>query len=231
MDGLRIVLVDDHELFRLGIRTTLDQSKDIKLHVLYEAGSGAMFFALLEKETLPDIILLDIMLPDISGVEIARRLKNDYPSVEIIILSSEVSEELITELLDIGVDGYMSKLGGQDDLLRAIRTVYQGNPYYGHSVSKMMYDIYLKQRYIQEKPKTRFFQKKEKETPSDRLSDKEIMILNLLGDGMSVKEMADKMNVSPRTIDTYKSAILNKLGFKHTIDLIKYAIREGIVKL
>ena len=229
MDGLRIALVDDHELFRLGIRTTLGQSEDIKLHVLYEAGSGTLFFDLLEKETPPDIVLLDIMLPDISGVEIARRLKNDYPSVKIIILSSEVSEELITELLDIGVDGYMSKLGSQDDLLRAIRMVYQGNPYYGHSVSKMMYDIYLQQRYMQEKPKTRFFQKKE--TPSNRLSEKEIMILSLLGDGLSVKEMADKMNVSPRTIDTHKSAILNKLGFKHTVDLIKYAIREGIVKL
>ena len=231
MDGLRIALVDDHELFRLGIRTTLGQSEDIKLHVLYEAGSGTLFFDLLEKETPPDIVLLDIMLPDISGVEIARRLKNDYPSVKIIILSSEVSEELITELLDIGVDGYMSKLGGQDDLLRAIRMVYQGNPYYGHSVSKMMYDIYLQQRYMQEKPKTRFFQKKEKEKPSGWLSEKEIMVLSLLGDGLSVKEMADKMNVSPRTIDTHKSAILNKLGFKHTVDLIKYAIREGIVKL
>lgn len=229
MDGLRIALVDDHELFRLGIRTTLGQSEDIKLHVLYEAGSSTLFFDLLEKETPPDIVLLDIMLPDISEIEIARRLKNDYPSVKIIILSSEVSEELITELLDIGVDGYMSKLGSQDDLLRAIRMVYQGNPYYGHSVSKMMYDIYLQQRYMQEKPKTRFFQKKE--TPSNRLSEKEIMILSLLGDGLSVKEMADKMNVSPRTIDTHKSAILNKLGFKHTVDLIKYAIREGIVKL
>ncbi len=82
---------------------------------------------------------------------------------------------------------------------------------------------------MQEKPKTRFFQKKE--TPSDRVSEKEIMILSLLGDGLSVKEMADKMNVSPCTINTHKSAILNKLGFKHTIDLIKYAIREGIIKL
>ncbi|MDO4704350.1 response regulator transcription factor [Tannerella sp.] len=235
MDALRIALVDDHELFRLGIRTTLRESDTLTLHVAYEAESGAAFFALLEKETPPDIVLLDIMLPDISGVEIARRLKKNYPAVKIIILSSEVSEELITELLDIGVDGYMSKLGRQEDLLRAIGTVYQGNPYYGHSVSKMMYDIYLRQRYMPEQPKQkkRFFCRKNQETRvfNTPLSEKEIMVLTLLGDGLSIKEIAAEMKVSPRTVDTHKSTILNKLGFTRSVDLIKYAIREGIVKL
>lgn len=235
MDALRIALVDDHELFRLGIRTTLRESDTLTLHVAYEAESGAAFFALLEKETPPDIVLLDIMLPDISGVEIARRLKKNYPAVKIIILSSEVSEELITELLDIGVDGYMSKLGRQEDLLRAIGTVYQGNPYYGHSVSKMMYDIYLQQRYMPEKPKqkTRFFHRNNQSSKAlnSPLSEKEITVLTLLGDGLSIKEIAAEMNVSPRTIDTHKSTILNKLGFTRSVDLIKYAIREGIVKL
>ncbi len=136
---INVILVDDHILYREGLRSAMHK---LPVRIIGEAGSGAEFFMLLESGKVPELVMLDIVLPDISGVEIARRLKAEYPGIKILMLSSEVSEKLSTELLDIGVDGYLGKVARKEDIAMAISTVIGGSQYFGRSIAKMMYDIY-----------------------------------------------------------------------------------------
>lgn len=228
---INIILVDDHALYREGVRFSLQKMDNLPINIIGEAASGKEFFLMLAAGKVPDMVLLDIMLPDTSGVEIARRLKKEYPDVMIIMLSAEVSEELISELLNINVEGYLSKMAHRADIQTAIRTVIGGCRYYGRSVAKMMYDIYLAQ---QEGYKQ--LNSKKNKTSSigksiNQLTKREKEIICLLCDGLQTKEVADKLNVSPRTVETHKNKILLKLGFSRVTDLVKYAIKKGLVEL
>lgn len=231
---VKIILVDDHALFRDGVYSSLQKTDNLPVDIIGEAGSGAEFFMLLSPDNLPDLVLLDIVLPDMSGVEIARRLKKEYPGVKIIMLSAEVSEELITELLDIGVEGYLSKMARKEDIQTALRTVIGGCQYFGRSVAKMMYDIYLAQQQERKAPMSKSAVTEKdilsKEQPAF-LTDREKKIVRLLCDGLQIKEVAKELNISPRTVETHKSKILLKLGFSRTTDLVKFAIKEGLAEL
>mgnify|MGYP001081114083 CR=1 FL=1 len=226
-----LILVDDHALYRMGIRAAISRFKcRCKLTVLDEAGSGAEFFALLDNGKIPDLVLLDIWLPDTSGIEIARLLRSHYPAIKIIMLSAEVSEEIINQLLDIGVDGYLSKLARKDDIQQAICNVVAGNQYFGRSVSKMMYDIYvLKKHPFATKKQTSWFSRPAQN--DIQLTERELEVIRLLCDGCTVKEIAEKLAISARTVETHKANTLAKLGFSRTADLIKYAIREKIIEI
>ncbi len=218
----RIVLVDDHALYRIGLRTTI-AAMGAQLSIIGECASGSELSFLLQQNSIPDLTILDIRLPDESGIAIARRLKQEYPQIKIIILSSEVSEETVSELLEIDVEGYLSKLAQMADIEKAIRTVISGNHYYGQSVAKIMYDVYLAKTGITPR-KTIFATKKEA-----LLTPREIEIIQHLCDGLAAKEVGEKLNVSYRTIETHRNNILRKLGFNNTAELIKYAVKQGIV--
>ncbi len=227
---LSAIIVDDHTLYREGIRSVIQKMTNSPIKIVDEAGSGAEFFLHLSEEALPDLVLLDIILPDMSGVEIARRLKTEYPQIKIIMLSSEVSEELISEVIEIGVEGYLSKLANKEDLEAAITTVIGGSQFIGRNVAKMMYDIYLNRQHqhSQSATKKTWFGKSSKEGHDAVFTEREKEIIRLLCDGLQIKEVADKLNISPRTVETHKSKILAKLGFSRLTDLIKYAIKEGL---
>lgn len=218
----RIVLVDDHALYRIGLRSTI-AAMDAQLIIMGECGSGSEFTLILQQSSLPDLVILDICLPDESGIAIARRLKNEHPQIKIIMLSSEVSEETVSELLEIDVEGYLSKMAQMADIEKAIRAVISGNHYYGQSVAKIMYDVYLVKTGIT--PRKKLFASKEEIAFTPR----EIEIIQHLCDGQSAKEVGDKLNVSHRTIETHRNNILRKLGFNNTAELIKYAVKQGIV--
>ncbi len=230
-----IISVDDHIMYREGIRAVISRSTCFPMQLIGEAGSASEFFALLSKGLIPDLVLLDIFLPDESGIEIARRLKADYPEVKIIMLSSQVSEELIAEILKIGVDGYMNKLARKEDIQNAICTVIGGSQYYGRSVSKLMHDIYLAKQHAKDTTSEKSQRTVKTAEPCHScdsiLTEREKEIISLLCEGITGKEIADKLGVSCRTIELSKSAILNKLGFSNSIDLVKYAIKEVILTL
>lgn len=219
----RIALVDDHALYRVGLRTTI-AGMDAALTIIGECASGGEFAALLKQNTIPDLVILDIRLPDESGIEIARRLKNDYPQIIIIMLSSEVTEEIVSELLEIDVEGYLSKLAQMTDIEKAIRTVISGNHYYGQSVAKIMYDVYLAKAGIT--PRKKIFSNRNEQA----LTPREIEIIQYLCDGFSAKEVGDKLNLSFRTIETHRNNVMRKLGFNNIAELIKYAVKQGIVE-
>ncbi|MDD2550506.1 MAG: response regulator transcription factor, partial [Bacteroidales bacterium] len=211
----RIVLVDDHALYRIGLRSTIT-AMDAQLNIIGECGSSSEFTLMLQQKSLPELVILDICLPDESGIAIAHRLKNEYPQIKIIMLSSEVSAETVSELLEIDVEGYLSKMAQMTDIENAIRTVISGNHYYGQSVAKILYEVYLEKKGIT--PRKRLFASKSETVFTPR----EIEIIQHLCDGHSAKEVGDKLNVSHRTIETHRNNILRKLGFNNTAELIKY---------
>lgn len=218
-----VVLVDDHALYRVGVRSVIEALSPT-VEIIAECPSGAEFYALLEINIIPDLVLLDIFLPDTTGIEIAHFLKRKYPEMKVIMLSSEVSEESVSQLLEIGVEGYLSKLAQMSDLEKAIRTVLGGNHYYGQSIAKIMYDVYVAKKH-DAKPKKNIFIRKDEQI----LTNREIEIVRLLCDGYQAKEVAEKLNTSVRTIETHKTNVLRKLGFNNIAEVIKYAVKNGIV--
>lgn len=224
-----IFLVDDHAIFRAGIVSQLSQAGHFTPKIIGEAASGAEFFAAMSAGLIPDLVILDIVLPDITGVEIARHLKKEHPDVKILMLSSEVSPELIDELLNIGVEGYLGKSALINDIESAVCSIMGGVQYYGRSVMKVMYDVCVTRQFeaTQRTNKIKFFNKPK--SPAVNFTERENEIIELLCDGLLLKEIAEKLGISPRTVETHKNNILNKLGFSRITDLIKYALREGLI--
>lgn len=210
---ITVALVDDHDLFRMGVRLALSKNPDID--ILGEANSATMFFDMMEQLPVkPQIAIVDIILPDISGIEIARRLQKEYPEVMIFMLSAEVNERVIMELMEIGIDGFISKSAPIGDLLTAIESLADGVPYYGKDIARLMRDV-----------------RNSIQLHHVDFSDREKEIIRLCCEGYLGKEIANKMCISPRTVDSHKTNIFNKLGIHNTIELVKYAIRNGIVSL
>lgn len=217
MNNLKIIMVDDHALFRLGIRSVI-LDKLPHTSILAEYSSGEELLQQLTESNKPNIILLDIVMPGISGIETARQIKKKYSDIKIIMLSSEMALEVINELLDIGVDGYLSKFVLKEDLAEAIISVADGGIYYGQDIAHIMYNAYISRR-----------SKKSRQKVS--ITEREREVIELFCEGITVKEIADRLNISKRTIDTHKANIMQKLGFHSTVELVKYAIREGIITL
>ncbi len=219
MEKIKIIIVDDHALYRLGERTVITE-KVPNAKILKECGSGMELFDYLKEGEQPNLVLLDIVMPEMNGVLVAKKLRNEYPDIKIMMLSSEVEPEIIYKILEIGVEGYLSKLAVKDDLALAIQNVIVGNHFYGQDISQIMYDTYIAK---QNNPKD--------DAEKMDFTDRESEIIELLCEGLSVKEIATKLNISKRTVDNHKAKIMKKLGFHSIIELVRYAIKEGIVIL
>lgn len=211
-----IILVDDHSLFRLGIKSALD-NKYSDICIAGEAADGETLFDLLQTTTA-DMVLLDIFLPDMSGVEIARRLRQEYPQIKILVISIENTTDMIQVLLEIGIDGFISKQQGTgEELADAIRTIMGGMEYFGKDIASMIYNIYVSKR---------------KSTGiMIEFTEREREIINLCRDGLQSKEIADRLCISPRTVDTHKNNIFKKLGINSTLEMVRYALQHGIISM
>ncbi len=226
MSTTKIILVDDHALYRLGVRVVIAERMP-EVEIIAEYSSGTELLGNLELGVIPDLILLDIIMPEVSGIDTARIIREKFPEISVIMLSSEVNLQTINELLEIGVNGYLSKLAIQDDLVNAVKAVMSGSQFFGRNVAKIMYDTYIAKTYEQENK----LSTKENVETKHSLTSREIEIIELLCDGITAKEIATKLGVSSRTIDNHRYNILQKLGFHNTIELVKFAIKEGIVVL
>lgn len=209
-----IILVDDHSLFRLGIKSALD-SKSPDICIVGEAPDGKTLFDLLQTTTA-DIVLLDIFLPDMNGVEITRRLRQEYPQIKILIISVENTADIMQVLLEIGIDGFISKQQGTgEELAEAIRTIMSGMEYFGKDIASMIYNIYVSKR---------------KNTGVlIEFTEREREIIFLCRDGLQSKEIADRLCISPRTVDAHKNNIFKKLGINSTMEMVQYALKHGII--
>ena len=219
MKAINIILVDDHQLVRDGIKSLLSDNSNIK--IIGEAQSAYEFFDLL-KINVPDIVLLDIALPTMSGIEIAKILTTEFPQVKKIMLSMYTSEDFIFNSLKAGINGYLPKNTTREELLKAIYEVHNGNEYFSKNISDTILKSYVKSA------------KYGNNITDDKLSNltnREQEILLYVVEGMNNKSIADKLNISIRTVETHKTSIMRKLNLNSTVDLVKFAIKHNIIEL
>ena len=216
MSMISVIIVDDHELFRLGVKTAIE-NRHSDLHIVGEAESGAELFAL-PAVASADIVLLDIALPDMSGIDIARRLKSERPEIKILAISAENATPIVQAMLDVGVEGFISKRhGGIDIFAEAIRSIMQGINYYGRDISEIIYRIYVS--------------KKRTAEVTSEFTQQEKRIIELCHEGLPGKMIADHLHISPRTVDNHKSNIFHKLGINSTLEMVQYAVKNGIIQM
>jgi two-component system response regulator NreC len=211
---IHVIIVDDHPLFRIGLKASLNTS-DHKIEVIGEAESGDELDCILSN-CVPDVILLDILLPGESGIDIARRLRKSNPTIKLLILSAEGSKESIKQLMTIGIDGFVGKSVPEYELRTAIEYVADGGEYFGRDIARIMHCIIAA---------------KATEKDDGLFTAREKDIINLCCDGKSAKEIADELNISLKTVIAHKYNIFQKIGIHSATELIAYSIRNGIVTL
>lgn len=213
-EKIRIFVVEDHKLFRIGLRSAVSLDPD-RYEIVAEAESGEDFFNAI-KTTPADVLLLDIRLPGMSGVDVARKLKGMGSDIRILVLSSESSLEVLTEIVDVGVDGFISKNSDVRELLRAIECVYDGVEYYGKDISKLINIVRVANQ---------------DKTPDAEFTARENEIISMCAKGLTAKEIAYQMNISVPTVNTHKNNIFKKLGINNSVELVIYALSKGIISL
>lgn len=215
MEKIRIVLVDDHQMFRDGVKAVL--SDEANIEVVGEVGNGNDLYKLLDSVSI-DLIITDISMPEISGIEITKHVSEKFPNIKILILSMHTNEEFITKALSSGANGYLPKDTSMSELLDAINTIYKGDNYYNKTIS----DTILKS----------VIDKSKKDSSDNKsLTNREKEIVALVVDGLTNKEIADKLCISIRTVDSHKNNVMQKLHLKSSVELVKYAIKNKIVDI
>lgn len=216
MSKIKIFLVDDHKIIRDGLSAVFFMTEDIE--VIGEAAFSDELDELLTKNT-PDIIVLDIELPGMSGIEITKELKERSPEIKILILSSHTDIDSIQDAIKNGANGFLQKDSSSEELTNAIHALYNGDEYFGEEISKVLMKSYLKTI------------KKPEKVEKVILSDRETEILILFAEGLSYKQIAEKLFISTKTVDSHKRNILEKLELKGTVGLVKYAIKNNLIRI
>jgi DNA-binding NarL/FixJ family response regulator len=216
MTKIKIILVDDHHIVRDGIKSILQKEDDID--VIAEASDWSELSQILEN-CKPDIILMDISLPGKSGIEITKELNQSMPEIKVLILSMYINDEFIMKAVNSGACGYLPKNTSRKELLTAVRSIIKDGVYYNSAVSDIIMKNLVKGVKQEVKP------------VEDVLTKREIEILKLVVEGLANKEIADKLFISSRTVESHKNHIMQKLDLKSQVDLVKFAIRNNIVEL
>jgi DNA-binding NarL/FixJ family response regulator len=214
MQKIRVIMLDDHEVFLLGLRMAIESNND-DIEVVGEAGSGAEFFALL-KVTAADIALIDIEMPGMNGFDVAKRLKAEYPEMKILAVSAKNCADTIEQMLQIGINGFITKSNCKPTILaEAIHTIMQGLEYFGKDISGIISRIYVAH--------TKTTQ------VSNDFSEQEKRIIEYCHQGLPAKLIADRIGITARTVDWYKTQIFRKLGINSTLEMVKFAVKNGII--
>ena len=208
---MKIAILDDHELIRVGIAGVLHNTTHT---ITISVPTAQQLFQALGEGTPCDIVLLDILMPDTSGVEVAERLRNEYPDIKIIVLSIDNREFTLMRLLKIGMDGFVSKSSPLSDIPLAIESVANGVPFYGRDIALLIRDI---------------TDAKLNNKNIAALSKREIEIIKACCDGLMGKEIADKFHISLRAVNSHKTNIFNKLGLSSSVEMVRFALEHGII--
>lgn len=216
MEAIKILIVDDHALVRDGIKALLQNAEGIAIVGEAEEGQEAIRQVSI---CHPEIILMDIMLPDITGIEAARIIKEKMPQVKVVFLSMEINEELISETIKAGGSGYLPKSIRRDELIKAIKEVHHTGKYYSKSITEVVFNHFYNQSV------------KVPETIKSGISKRELEVLKLIASGMNKKHIANKLSISIRTVDAHRNHIMDKLNLKTMPDLVKYAIKYNIIAI
>lgn len=215
MPPIRILLADDHAVVRDGLRALLDRQPD--LTVVAEACDGRECIRLAEEHS-PDVVMMDVAMPNMNGIEAARRIVAAQPATAVVVLSMHLDESYVLQSLRAGAKAYLLKDSPREDVLEAIRSAANGRSFLSRKVSRMLQQDYIEQ-----------LQSKGLDDSYELLTDREREILQLLAEGRANKEVANLLNISPTTVETHRGHILRKLSLHGTADLILYAVRKKII--
>jgi two-component system response regulator NreC len=214
--NIRLLLVDDHEVVRSGLRMLLASENDFE--IVAEAGSGEEAIAAVRQHH-PTVVLMDIGLPDMSGIEATKAIKAQTPGIAVVALTIHEDEEYFFRMLEAGASGYVPKRAAPEELITAIRVASEGEVYLYPSLAKLLVKDYL----ITD-PQAR----SQKEI--DGLTDREREVLAHLADGASNAEIGETLSISPKTVARHRENIMRKLNLRSRTELVKYAIRKGIIQ-
>jgi DNA-binding NarL/FixJ family response regulator len=212
---IRLLIADDHEIFRDGFKVMLTKYPDIIL--IGEAENGRELVELTE-QLKPDVIVTDIKMPVMDGIEATKRIAATNPDIGIIGLSMYDEDELIIDMLEAGAKGYLIKNAGKEQITEAIKTVYNQDPYYCKTTSHKLATMIAQSRFNPYKI-----------TAKPEFSEKETEIINLICEGLANKEISEKLRIGVRTVEWHRLKILEKMNVKNTVGLVVYAIKNGIV--
>ena len=215
MKPIRILLADDHTVMRRGLRLLLESQPEFS--VVAEASDGRQAVQQAEA-TLPDVAVMDIAMPNLSGIEAAQRIATAQPSTAIVILSMHSDEGYVLRALKVGAKGYLLKDSAEGDLIEAIKAVHQGKTFFSPEISKMLVEDYVRE-----------IRTRGAEDSYDLLTSREREILQLLAERKSNKEIALALNLSVYTIETHRRNLHEKLNLHSLAELILYAVRKGII--
>ena len=212
---IRLLLVDDHAVVRTGLRMLLENEEDIE--IVGEAGTGQAALQMVER-LQPDMVLMDIGLPDMTGIEVTRQVKQQWPQVGIVALTIHEDEEYFFQMLQAGANGYVPKRAAPEELLTALRTAADGGVYLYPSLARLLVRDYLSG------------DREAAPAGIDGLTDREQEVLAHLAEGASNQEIADTLNISPKTVARHRENLMRKLNLHSRSEFVKYAIRKGIIK-
>ncbi len=209
----RVLLVDDHEIMREGMHALLRKCEDIE--VVGQAADGRAAIELTDQLN-PDIVILDIGMPNLNGIQAARQMKENHPQLKIMALSAHSDGSIVAQMIKAGANGYMLKESAFQELQDGITTLLDGHTFLCSRISKVVFPDYMT---MLNNPRM---------TDGDGLSHREREVLQLIAEGQTSKEIAKTLNLSPKTIDSHREHIMEKLGIRNIAGLTKYAVREGL---
>ncbi len=209
-----MLIADDHSVVREGIRRVCERENDIK--ICAEASDGAELLELVEKHH-PDVVILDIAMPRLSGLEALKLLRSQHPDVKAILLSFRADAPVIQSAVSLGADGYLLKNAGRGEIAAAIREVMRGGCYFSPPVAREIIDPLREPRHP-------------RDDPFSRLSGRERQVLRLIAEGLAAKEIAVELSISTKTVEAHRTSLMRKLGVRKATELVRYAVRHGLIE-
>ena len=216
---LRVLLVDDHEMIRAGVRSVLEKHADVE--IVGEAGDGRAAVRLAAR-VKPDVVITDVSMPELNGIEATRQILAENPDVRVIILSMHGEGQHVTEALKAGASGYLLKNSAAEELGLAVGAVARGKVYLSPKVAQVVVDTHVR-RAGPADPRSC--------VALEKLSGREREVLQLIAEGKTNKEIAEVLYLSPKTVETHRAQLMNKLDIRTVADLTKFAIRQGLTPL
>lgn len=218
MDRIKILIADDHKLVREGIESMLSGIEDIEIVGLVSSGEDAINVA---RAARPDVVLMDIIMPGMNGIEASRWIKEADDRIRVIIVTMEISKDYVSAAIKSGVDGYLPKDVGKEVVLDAIRVVHGGESYFNDAIKKLIFEDF----YTLEKLKN------PRKALPNQLTKREMEVLTFVASGKSNREIAEILSISVKTVETHKTHILIKLGLNNNSELVRYAVKNNIISI